>query len=144
MTFEVKQVTEVTEPLLAAFARLLPQLSPRLAAVTRQRLQSVLSAPSTVLFVAQDADQLVGALTLTWYVTPSGCKAWIEDVVVDAAARGCGVGEKLVHAALAHASKIGAERVCLTSNATRTAARALYRKMGFEEAATTVFVYKIK
>ena len=81
-------------------------------------------------------------LTLVWYDVPSGRKAWIEDVVVDAEARGMGAGRALVAAALEHAGVIGAGKVLLTSNPAREAARALYRKMGFEEAATTVFAIK--
>lgn len=77
-----------------------------------------------------------------WYDVPSGRKAWVEDVVVDAAARGCGAGEALVKAGTEHAARIGAAKVMLTSNPAREAARALYRKIGFEEAGTTVFVFK--
>ena len=85
---------------------------------------------------------MAGVLTLVWYDVPSGRKAWVEDVVVDAAARGCGAGEALVKAATEHAARIGAAKVMLTSNPAREAARALYRKIGFEEAGTTVFVFK--
>ena len=73
---------------------------------------------------------------------PSGRKAWIEDVVVDGAARGCGAGDALVRAAVEHAARIGAGKVMLTSNPAREAARALYRKVGFEEVETTVFAFK--
>jgi ribosomal protein S18 acetylase RimI-like enzyme len=85
---------------------------------------------------------IAGVLTLVWYDVPSGRKAWVEDVVVDAAARGCGAGEALVKAATEHAARIGAAKVMLTSNPAREAARGLYRKIGFEEAGTTVFVFK--
>ena len=77
-----------------------------------------------------------------WYDVPSGRKAWIEDVVVDAAARGFGAGEALVRAAQAHAAEVGAGKVMLTSNPSRGAARRLYAKMGFKEAETTVFACK--
>ena len=86
--------------------------------------------------------RIVGILTLVWYDAPSGRKAWIEDVVVDAAARGCGAGRALVEAAQRLSREIGADRLMLTSNPRRTAARALYRKCGFNEAETTVFVAK--
>ena len=45
-------------------------------------------------------------------------------------------------AATEHAARIGAAKVMLTSNPAREAARGLYRKIGFEEAGTTVFVFK--
>jgi len=97
---------------------------------------------SAALFAARLDGRIAGVLTLVWYDVPSGRKAWVEDVVVDAAARGCGAGEALVKAGTEHAARIGAAKVMLTSNPAREAARALYRKIGFEEAGTTVFVFK--
>ena len=138
----VYRVTAFSEALAEAFARLLPQLSPRLGALSEERLRTLLAAPAAALYVAERAGRIVGTLTLAWYDAPSGRKAWIEDVVVDAAARGCGAGEALVRAAQRHAAEIGAKRVMLTSNPSRTAARALYRKCGFNEAETTVFACK--
>ena len=138
----VYRVTAFSEALAEAFARLLPQLSPRLGALSEERLRRLLAAPAAALYVAERAGRIVGTLTLAWYDAPSGRKAWIEDVVGGAAARGCGAGEALVRAAQRHAAEIGAKRVMLTSNPSRTAARALYRKCGFNEAETTVFACK--
>ena len=92
MKLEVRQVTEVTDSLLEAFGRLMPQLSPRLEAPSGERLRAVAANPSAALFTAESGGAVVGALTLVWYDVPSGRKAWIEDVVVDAAARGFGAG----------------------------------------------------
>lgn len=142
MELRVKQVREVTGPLLDAFARLMPQLSPRLAAPSAARLREIAASPSAALFAAEVGGCVRGLLTLVWYDVPSGRKAWIEDVVVDAEVRGTGAGRSLVAAALEHAAVVGAGEVLLTSNPAREAARALYRKMGFEEAATTVFAIK--
>lgn len=159
----VDRVKGFSAELEEAFCRLLPQLSPRLAAPLEERVRQMLAHPTTALFVAREAEapeaamtagsttptcaddsvargRIVGVLTLVWYDAPSGRKAWIEDVVVDAAARGCGAGHALVEAAQGLAREIGAERLMLTSNPRRTAARALYRKCGFNEAETTVFV----
>ena len=143
MELRVKQVREVTGPLLDAFARLMPQLSPRLAAPAAERLQALVGSPSTALFTAEAAGTIVGVLTLVWYDVPSGRKAWIEDVVVDTAARGVGAGEALVRAALEHAAAVGAGKVMLTSNPARKAAHRLYEKVGFKEAETTLFACKI-
>ena len=142
MELSVKQVREVTGPLLDAFARLMPQLSPQLEAPSAARLQAIVESPSAALFAAEAGGGIRGLLTLVWYDVPSSRKAWIEDVVVDAEARGTGAGRALVAAALEHAAVIGAGKVLLTSNPAREAARALYRKMGFEEAATTVLAIK--
>lgn len=80
------------------------------------------------MFVARDAQQngeIVGTLTLVLFRTPTGRKAWIEDVVIDEAARGQGAGEGLDRVALERAKEEGAENVNLTSNPTREAANLL-------------------
>lgn len=142
MTVEIRRITQVSDALEEAFARLMPQLSPRLGAPSREVLRRVAGSETGELLAAVAGERIVGVLTLAWYDAPSGRKAWIEDVVVDGAARGCGAGDALVRAAVEHAARIGAEKVMLTSNPAREAARALYRKVGFEEVETTVFAFK--
>ena len=142
MTVEIRRITQVSDALEEAFARLMPQLSPRLGAPSREVLRRVAGSETGELLVAVAGERIVGVLTLAWYDAPSGRKAWIEDVVVDGAARGCGAGDALVRAAVEHAARIGAGKVMLTSNPAREAARALYRKVGFEEVETTVFAFK--
>lgn len=147
-TIRVRRVTRVTPSEIGAAARLLPQLSPRQAGVSTAqvsaRISALVASPGAAFFVAEAGGGIVGMLTLVWYDLPTGRKAWIEDVVVDAAARGLGAGRALVGAAQRHAREIGAGRVLLTSNPSRTAARALYRTCGFNEAETTVFVCQCK
>ena len=142
MTVEIRRITQVSDALEEAFARLMPQLSPRLGAPSREVLRRVAGSETGDLLAAVAGERIVGVLTLAWYDAPSGRKAWIEDVVVDGAARGCGAGDALVRAAVEHAARIGAGKVMLTSNPAREAARALYRKVGFEEVETTVFAFK--
>lgn len=142
MTVEIRRITQVSDALEEAFARLMPQLSPRLGAPSREVLRRVAGSETGELLAAVAGERIVGVLTLALYDAPSGRKAWIEDVVVDGAARGCGAGDALVRAAVEHAARIGAGKVMLTSNPAREAARALYRKVGFEEVETTVFAFK--
>ena len=73
-------------------------------------------------------------LSLATFAIPTGVRAWVEDVVVDAGTRGMGAGQQLVEAAVAHAQKIGARTVDLTSRPSREAANRLYRRCGFEHA----------
>jgi ribosomal protein S18 acetylase RimI-like enzyme len=58
-------------------------------------------------------------------------RAWIEDVVVDAAARGHGVGAASTQAAIQLARAAGARTVDLTSRPSREAANRLYERLGF-------------
>ena len=98
MAVEIECVTEVSDELAEAFARLMPQLSPRLGALSREAMERVVCSDGAALFAARLDGRIAGVLTLVWYDVPSGRKAWVEDVVVDAAARGCGAGEALVKA----------------------------------------------
>lgn len=139
MTVEIRRITQVSDALEEAFARLMPQLSPRLGAPSREVLRRVAGSETGELLAAVAGERIVGVLTLAWYDAPSGRKAWIEDVVVDAATRGRGIGEALVREALALARREGVARVMLTSNATRRASHRLYERMGFVRYETDCF-----
>ena len=103
------EVVEVDDELVAAFERLTPQLSSSSAAPGADQLAAIVSSPATVMFIARNVDtgQIVGSLTLALFRIPTGMRAWIEDVVVDEAARGQGVGSALNHAALERARQPG-------------------------------------
>jgi len=136
----IYEATEPSDALVEAFARLLPQLSERLAVPDREAVARLVAAPATrQLAAATPGGGIVGLLSLAIYDVPSGRKAWIEDVVVDAAARGRGVGEALVREALALARREGVVRVLLTSNPLRAAAHRLYERAGFARCGTDCF-----
>lgn len=135
----IERVRTVDDALTEAFARLMPQLSPACPLPDRAALERIAASPAAALFAARASGDLAGVLTAVCYEVPSGRKVWIEDVVVDAAARGQGVGRSLVEAAIAWASEQGADRVMLTSGPARLTARALYRCLGFRECDTGVF-----
>ena len=89
--------------------------------------------------VAEEGGVIVGSLTLVVFPIPTGIRAWIEDVVVDADARGQGVGAALITEALNRAERLSATTVDLTSRASREAANRLYRRLGFELRETNVY-----
>jgi ribosomal protein S18 acetylase RimI-like enzyme len=82
-------------------------------------------------------------LTLVIFRTPTGARAWIEDVVVDESARGQGAGEALVAEAIRLASDAGARTVDLTSRPSRESANRLYEKIGFQARETNVYRYDL-
>jgi ribosomal protein S18 acetylase RimI-like enzyme len=141
VTTTVEIVEQPTAEVVEALARLLPQLSsappPDASALT-----AIVVGGST-LFVARVDGVIVGSLTLVLYRIPTGLKAWIEDVVVDEAARGHGVGEALNHAALDEARRHGAKAVSLTSRPSRQAANRLYQRIGFSARDTNVYRYDL-
>jgi ribosomal protein S18 acetylase RimI-like enzyme len=139
----VRIVDTADADLVAAVTGLLPQLSTSAPPPTQALLQLMVDNPATTLFVAEAEGRTVGMLTLVAFPLPSGSRAWIEDVVVDDAARGQGVAAALVAAALAHAEALGARTVDLTSRPDREAANRLYVRLGFEQRVTNVFRYPL-
>lgn len=78
-------------------------------------------------------------LTVGIYHSPTGGKAWIEDVVIDEAYRGKGLSKMLVRHAIDFVKSQGISALMLTSNPKRTAANKLYQTMGFEQKETNVY-----
>jgi len=129
----VEAVKEATPELHAALAKLLPQLNPTLPVPDMERLQRLIADPDVTLLVALDGDEIVGTTTVIVYVTPFWIKARLDEVVVDANARGKGVGEALVEAALEVGRERGAQVAELQSGrgSNRDAAHRLYERLGF-------------
>ena len=123
-----------------AFDRLLPQLSSSARPLSREEIQKLLAQECLHLVCALDEnDRILGMLSLVVFDIPTGRRAWVEDVVTDQAARGQGVGQSLVDAAVEHARELGAKTVDLTSRPTREAANRLYRRVGFLQRETNVY-----
>lgn len=134
------EATEVTDELVEAFARLIPQLSSSSPPPGRAELAEMVGSVASIVLMARDGSgALVGSLTLALFRVPTGLRAWIEDVVVDEGARGAGAGEALVQAAVERAEALGARTVDLTSRPSREAANRLYVRMGFELRTTNVY-----
>jgi len=141
---QIEIASRVTDELLDALTRLIPQLkisSPRL---TRDDLAALVSSDSASLLTARAnaSAPILGMLTLIVYRVPTGVRARIEDVVVDESARGSGLAVALVERALEAARAKGADGVALTSNPRRVAANRLYQKVGFKRWDTNVYFYK--
>jgi ribosomal protein S18 acetylase RimI-like enzyme len=141
---QIETVSSVTDELVSAFERLVPQLSSSSPPPTREHLEHIVGSDSCSLLIARDGEEIVGSLTLVVFPIPTGARAWIEDVVVDASARGKGVGEALNSRALEIALAEGAVTVDLTSRPSREAANRLYQRIGFVKRDTNVYRYDLK
>lgn len=142
---DIAPATTVTDELIAAIARLVPQLSSSSPAPSEAELAEIVDSPATTLFVARDGPggPVVGTLTLAIFRIPTGVRAWIEDVIVDTTVRGQGCGEALSRAALAAAAQAGARTVELTSRASRESANRLYQRLGFQARDTNVYRFSL-
>lgn len=143
MSATIEIAKESTDELVQAMAVLIPQLSQSNAPPSRADLNAIIASEASVLFIARVNGKIAGALTLATFRIPTGVRAWIEDVVVDADARGHGVGEALNMAAIAEARSRGAITVELTSRPSREAANRLYQRIGFVQRETNIYRYTI-
>jgi ribosomal protein S18 acetylase RimI-like enzyme len=140
----IKRITNYNEEVFEVVLMLLPQLSPDTELPTEKFFKDLLSSGNTHLFFAElDNKDIAGMLTIGTYLTPTGMKVWIEDVVVDDCQRGKGIGKDLIQFAIEYAKTLGAIDIRLTSRPTRVAANKLYLKMGFQLYETNVYKYKV-
>jgi ribosomal protein S18 acetylase RimI-like enzyme len=144
VTAKVEELTEVTDEVVEAFGRLLPQLSRSARPMDRAAIARIADSEGSTLLVARaDDGQIMGMLTLVMFRIPTGLRAIIEDVVTDDAARGQGVGTALTNEAIRVARAAGVRTIDLTSRPSRVAAGRLYEKLGFEQRDTRVYRYLI-
>jgi ribosomal protein S18 acetylase RimI-like enzyme len=141
MTIAISELREVTDEVVEAFARLLPQLSKSAAPLDATAIREIVSSPAVTILIARSDDTIVGTLSLVVFRIPTGVRAWIEDVVVDAAAGRHGTGTALVSDAVDRATKAGVRSVDLTTRPARVAAGNLYERIGFSQRDTRVYRY---
>jgi ribosomal protein S18 acetylase RimI-like enzyme len=139
----VEVVHTVTDELVEAFARLIPQLSASSVPPDGAALDRIIGSPAATVLIARSEGRIVGTLTLVMFPIPTGIRAWIEDVVVDEAAGRQGIGTALSLEALRLAGEAGARTVDLTSRPSREAAGRLYEKVGFTLRETRVYRYRV-
>jgi len=141
---KVEVITEATDELVAAFGRLVPQLSRSAPPPDRDALAAMVRHDAITLLVARLDGEVVGTLTLVMFPIPTGLRAWIEDVVVDGNARRTGTGQALSEAAVCIAQEAGARTVDLTSRPSREAAGRLYERIGFVQRDSRVYRYAVE
>ena len=125
-----------------AMQRFLDQLTTHPMTLTESMFRQLVESTNSHLFFLIKDEQIAGMLTVGIYYSPTGGKAWIEDVVVDQAFRGQGLSKLLVAHAIEFTKSQQVPSLMLTSNPKRIAANKLYQKMGFERKETNV--YRIK
>lgn len=125
-----------------AMQRFLDQLTTSPMTLTESMFRQLVESTNSHLFFLIKDEQIAGMLTVGIYYSPTGGKAWIEDVVVDEAFRGQGLSKLLVAHAIEFTKSQQVPSLMLTSNPKRIAANKLYQKMGFERKETNVYRMK--
>ena len=141
---KIYKVEEITDQIVVAFERLIPQLADDLQASSRSGLEALIATESSILFLAEIDDCIVGTVTLLISMMPSGKKGRIEDVIVDAQVRGKGVAMAMMQVVIDYAREAGIHKLDLTSNPQRVAAHKLYEKCGFVKRETSIFRLELK
>ncbi len=136
---KIERITSADSSTAEAISLLLKQLSSQEFSFSERELAALVSDPSSTLFLLFAEGKIAGMLTLGTYLSPTGRKAWIEDVVVDSPYRGKGYGKMLVEYAIAYVGTLSPCTLMLTSNPSRIAANELYRNAGFEQKITNVY-----
>ncbi len=91
-----------------------------------------------------DGDKLIGMGWIFSRQTLLRKQAVIEDMIVDEAYRGRGLGREILEDLVKWAKEQGVEIIELTSNPKRIAANELYKKFGFELHPTNHYLYRAK
>lgn len=125
-----------------AMQRFLNQLTTSPMVLTESMFHQLLDSENSHLFFIMKEEQIAGMLTVGIYYSPTGGKAWIEDVVVDETFRGQGLSKVLVAHAIEFVKSQQIPLLMLTSNPKRIAANKLYQAMGFERKETNVYRMK--
>ena len=122
---------------------LMQELSSRLG-MTEERLQCVVSAPDSHLFIAREEDgHIIGCATLVLYEAPSARKGFIEDVVVSSKHRRKHIAKDILMAILEYAADYKPIELQLTSKPERIAANLLYQTLWFERVNTNCYRIKL-
>jgi len=126
---------------LPALCALLDQLFAQEAEFTPDRaaqmrgLAAIVDDPQVGEILVAVEDGRVRAMVNLLYTvsTALGARvALLEDMVVDAGARGAGLGSTLLEAAIAHAERRGCRRITLLTDGDNLAAQRFYRRHGFQ------------
>lgn len=133
------EVKTVIHEYVAAIDSLLEQLTPGLPPFTESDLAGIVASPDSHLFLLLSGWKVIGMMTIAVYNSPTGRKAWVEDVVVDRAYRNMSFGRKLIAYAVDYVAAMGDCVLMLTSSPVRKTANHLYRSVGFEVKPTNVY-----
>ncbi|MBV2134337.1 GNAT family N-acetyltransferase [Pseudomonas sp. MAP12] len=130
---DIPALCQLLDQLLAQEAEFTPD-----RAAQQRGLAAIIADPAVgeILVAVEDA-RIVAMVNLLYTIsTALGARvALLEDMVVDAATRGAGVGSALLERAIAHAREIGCRRLTLLTDADNLAAQRFYGRQGFTHSA---------
>lgn len=99
----------------------------------RKRLELLLEAPGSAVFVAENAERAIVGWILCDLVASLETEmfAEIRGLIVTSGSRSAGIGSQLVRTAEEWAGRAGVKRMRVRSNITRQRARDFYERLGY-------------
>lgn len=140
--YQVRQLTTASMDDWMVVNTLLPQLTER-GSLTWDDFCAIIQSPTDELALLYHRDKIVGMIALCYTLSPTGRKAWIEDVVIDEKYRGRGLSHHLISWAKTQAATQGVSKLQLTSRPSRLEANALYQSENFQLRTTNVYQYEL-
>lgn len=137
---KILRLEEISCKVLEAINRLLSQLvTSKSIILSEVQLKEIISSSSSEIFLMYRGNEITGMFTIAHYLTPTGHKYWLEDVVVDNRYRGQLLGKRMVEEAIRLVEERGKSTFMLTSKPVRVVANKLYSSLGFEKKETNVY-----
>ena len=129
MKIEILASSEVTKTVQNQVSQLYNQLNSK---IEQRSLQQVLHTENKLIMaVCREHDHIIGIALLATYIVISGHRGMVEDVVVDSAHRGKGIGRKLMEKVLEEAKNKNLDEILLFTGHHRLPAINLYKSLGF-------------
>ncbi|QCX00004.1 GNAT family N-acetyltransferase [Aggregatimonas sangjinii] len=129
MEIELLQSTKLTLSIQDQVSKIYEQLNPNI--VQRPLVQILQNENKVIVAVCREQEAVIGIALLATYTVISGHRGMVEDVVVDEAHRGKGIGRKLMQKLLEEAKYRNLDEVLLFTGHHRSAAINLYKSLGF-------------
>lgn len=135
---ELKKI-RLTPYVIFRINHLLGQLSQSKEKTTLSRMERIQKDNNISYFFVMDKKNVAGMGMLVTFPAPKGVQSRIENVVVDGAYRGRGLGEMITKRLIREAKRCRSRSIELSSAPKRIAANALYQKLGFKKRETNIY-----
>src|SRR6185436_132613 len=128
----IEHITSFSPELAQDIRRLAKFVGNNYKELTDEDVREMITSSVTTILVAKSEGRIVGMITVVVYRIPYIRKAYLDDLVVDEAYRGQGIGTMLLEEAVTYAKEKGAAYVDFTARPRRAESNGLYEKMGFK------------
>jgi N-acetylglutamate synthase-like GNAT family acetyltransferase len=137
----VRKATELDAPQIAQLYAML--VSDSAVRVLPQRLAEIASDPNTAVFIFEDGEAVLGTVLVSLCADVTFGRrpfAVVENIVVDQAARGLRIGERLLQAVEAFCTAADCSKIMLLSGTSRERAHTFFERCGYSGSTKRGFV----